>query len=234
MPQSRPRRVSPSAAARLAAVLVCGAGTAYADQVGTEWHEQPSFTDAGQLPGTAQETLGHGAMTAIRGTVSNADADVFRVFISDFSLFSATTVGTGTTADTQLFLFTNSGIGIACNDDAPVGGPRSTLPLGSSLYAGFSPGVYLLAISRFDYDPVSSGGDVFPDSPVTSVLGPTGPGGANALSGWSGPVAGGLNSSYTIALTGVEFVPLPTAAWAGLGGLGVAMGLAGFRRRRLR
>lgn len=216
-----------------ATLAAIAGGTAHADQVGTEWHEQPSFADAGELVSTAQTTLGQGGMTAIRGVVSNADADVYRVFIRDFSLFSATTVGTGTTADTQLFLFTNAGMGIVCNDDAPGSPPQSTLPLGSSLYSGYGPGEYLLAISRFDFDPSSSGGAIFPDAPTTSVFGPTGPGGAFALSGWSGGVSGGFNSSYSIALTGVEFIPLPPAALAGAGGLALAMGLAAARRRRL-
>lgn len=227
--KSLSRRFLPVAATCLAAGV---GGAAHADKVGTEWHEQPSFADAGEAVGAAQTTLGQGTMTAIRGVVSNSDADVYRVFIRDFSLFSATTVGTGTTADTQLFLFTAAGMGIAANDDALGMAPQSTLPLGSSLYTGYGPGVYLLAISRFDFDPSSSGGLIFPNTPTSGVFGPTGPGGAGSLAGWSGTVSGGVNSSYSIALTGVEFVPLPPAAFAGLGGLAVAMGLSIARRRR--
>jgi hypothetical protein len=194
-------------AAAAFAAIAGGAASVHADQVGTEWREQPAFADAGDLLGTVQSALGTGTMSAIRGQVTTTDADVYVVFIRDFSLFSATTSGTGTTADTQLFLLTNTGMGIACNDDTASGNPRSTLPLGSALYAGRTPGTYLLAISRFDRDPVSAGGLIFTNTPVTSLFGPSGPGGTSPLLGWAGGTGSG-NSSYTIALTGVEFVSL--------------------------
>lgn len=185
---------------------IAGVGSAvHADQSGTEWLEQPGFADADQLPGTAQTAYGTGSMTAIKGQISTTDADVYRVYIPDMSQFSATTSGTGTTADTQLFLFTDAGMGIACNDDTASGNPRSTLPLGNALYAGYGPGNYLLAITRFNHNPVGASGLIFPDSPVNDVLGPTGPGGAEPLIGWAGGTGTG-NSSYTIALTGVSFV----------------------------
>ncbi len=192
--------------AALLAAIAGGPASALADQSGSEWLEQPSFADAGETPGAAQTALGSGPMTFIRGQVSLTDADVYRVFIPDFSLFSATTSGNGTTADTQLFLFTDAGIGIACNDDTASGNPRSTLPLGSALYAGYGPGNYLIAITRFNHDPVSAGGPIFTDTPVTGVYGPAGPGGSGALIGWAGGSGVG-NSSYAITLTGVEFVP---------------------------
>ena len=184
------------------------AALVHADQVGTEWQEQPAFADADELVGTAQTAWGSGPMTVIRGQISTTDSDVFVVYIPDLSLFSATTSGTGTTTDTQLFLLTSTGMGIACNDDTASGNPRSTLPLGSALYTGYGPGTYLLAIARYDRDPVSAGGLIFPTTPVTDVFGPTAPGGTNPMIGWAGTVSGSPLASYTIALTGAEFVSL--------------------------
>jgi hypothetical protein len=203
---------------------------AHADQVGTEWLE--NGIDAGSTVGTAQGAYGSGSLTAIKGLIdSGTDADIFRIYISTPTTFSATTVGTGTTADTQLFLFTTAGLGIACNDDS-AGGSRSTLPAGNALYASLPAGEYLLAISRFNFDPVSVGGLIFPDTPTTSVFGPTGPGGASALSGWTGGT-GLTASSYNIALAGAVFlVPVPPAATAGLSGLACILGFTALRRRR--
>ena len=39
-----------------------------------------------------------------------------------------------------------------------------------------APGVYYLAISTFNSDPLSAGGPIFPNNPFTAVHGPTGPG----------------------------------------------------------
>lgn len=194
-----------------------GAAFVHADQIGTEWIEQPTYSDAAETPGTAQIAYGTGSMTAIRGVVSGTDADVYAIRIPDFSQFSATTVGGASNgADTQLFLFTSSGVGIACNDDTG-SASQSTLPLGSALYSGYGPGTYLLAISRFNHDPVSASGLIFPDTPTNGVYGPTGPGGGSPLLGWAG--GSGTNSTYAIFLTGVEFVSLtpdvPPTAVAG-------------------
>jgi hypothetical protein len=64
--------------------------------------------DAGDLPETAQST-GSGALPAIRGTIGAAnDVDVYAIYISDPSTFSATTIG-GTSLDTALWLFDETG-----------------------------------------------------------------------------------------------------------------------------
>src|SRR5262245_33047576 len=102
--------------------------------------------DAGQTVGTAQTTVGAGFLDEIRGTIGSpgptGDVDLFVIFISNPSGFSATTVGTpGTLANTQLFLFDVNGRGVYANDDASAATGRSTLPAGSPL-GPTAPGIY--------------------------------------------------------------------------------------------
>jgi hypothetical protein len=74
--------------------------------------------DAGDLPETAQST-GSDPITKIRGTIGGAnDVDVYAIYISDPSTFSATTIG-GTTLDTALWLFDEDGKGVVHNEDDP-------------------------------------------------------------------------------------------------------------------
>ena len=110
--------------------------------------------DAGDLPGTAQTTVGGGPLTAITGSIgTRIDRDLFCIIIDGMGPFSASTVGTpGTLGDTQLFLFDAMGFGVLGNDDA------SGATLRSTLSGTLAPGTYYLGISGFDVDPVSAGG----------------------------------------------------------------------------
>jgi hypothetical protein len=201
------------AAAALAAALAVGAGSARAG-----WLEAG---DAGELPSTAQVSTG--LLDFIAGAVSPVgDADMYLIHIANPAAFRATTVGTGgTLTDTQLFLFDSAGRGVLMNDDASSVTMRSTLPG----FAGLA-GNYYLAVTGYDRDPVSPGGQIFPDNPFNAVHGPTGPGGASPISGWNG---GSATGTYRINLQGVsaaQAVPAPPAAvlaaigMAGFGGLG--------------
>jgi hypothetical protein len=185
----------------LACVLAVGiVAPAAAAGTGT-WAESG---DAGDLPSTAQKPVllsspsPVNTLTSITGTIAGtAGADMYRICKLVTGPASATTDGTpGTLADTQLFLFNSSGFGIRANDDV-VTSFRSTLP--SEV---LSRGIYYLAISGFDADPVSVGGEIFPDAPFTGVFGPTGPGGGSPIVGWSGSESTG---TYTINLTGWYF-----------------------------
>lgn len=187
--------------------------------------------DAGHLLGIAQVVDGMGALTTITGTIgSGTDVDLFRIFISSPATFSATTLP-GTSVDAQLFLFNAAGLGVIGNDD--FFGLLPALTPGTP-FSPITPGIYYLAVSPFNIDPVSAGGFIFP--PVQAGLppfGPTGPGGNLPLSGYSG--AGGAGT-YAIRLTGTDFagamIPEPgTIALVGIGLLPLA-GIAARRRRK--
>ena len=158
--------------------------------------------DASQLPVTAQAIVGEGPLEFIGGVLeSPTDVDMYAIYITGSESFSATTVGWTTGVDTQLTLFDSSGYGVYSNDDESTDVLQSTLP---DCY--LTPGIYYLAISDYDWDPVSDEGFIFPSHyPFvylrTEVEGPTDVGGASPISGWDGLSAMG-GGSYTIALTG--------------------------------
>ena len=163
--------------------------------------------DAGQLPGSAEITTGDGLLEFITGFLqSPTDVDMYAIFITGDEPFSATTVGWTTDVDTQLTLFDSSGYGIYSNDDATTYVIESTLP-GRYL----KPGLYYLAISDWDWDPVSDKGFIFPSHyPFlhlrTEVEGPTDVGGDSPINGWDGLSTMG-GGSYTISLTGATTPP---------------------------
>ena len=165
--------------------------------------------DAGQLPGTAEITTGEGLLEFITGILENpTDVDMYAIFITGNEPFSATTVGWTTDVNTQLTLFDSSGYGIYSNDDDATDGVQSTLP---DRY--LEPGLYYLAISDWDWDPVSDEGFIFPSHyPFlhlrTEVEGPTGAGGVSPIAGWDGLSTSG-GGSYTIALTGTTTPTVP-------------------------
>jgi hypothetical protein len=200
---NRPRQ----AALRAAVLLACATLLGYTPRVSADWMEAtPAVANYHNLAGNAEAVTGGGPLLHITGTIaSNTDFDVYRISISNPSTFSASTVGTdGAFGDTQLFLFTTAGIGIAADDDSPGGGTlRSLLPAGNPLYASLAPGEYLLAISGYDRDPISAGGEIFPDTPFGTVNGPTGSGGGSPLSGQTDD-SGTNTGTYTIDLTGAE------------------------------
>ena len=200
-------RIAKVLALTLAMGLAPGAGAIPWTEVG----------DAGDLPATAQIPTGSGALTSISGSIpstSATDADMYRLHISMPSTFSATTVGTNGAIglqlqNSQLFLFNAAGLGVYGRDDNP-STFRTTLPAGSLLGPQI-PGDYFLAISGFARDPVSPGGLIFPSSPNTTLFGPTGPGGALPVNGWTGlEAATASRGNYRIDLTGAEFVSVST------------------------
>jgi hypothetical protein len=216
---------------------IVAAGTAFfgverlAADIITEFH------DAGDMPLTAQASYTDAPLTAIIGTLpSTSDADMYAIWISDPAVFSATTEGKTQVFDPQLFFFNAKGYGVHANDDIRNDGggydPQARLPAGDP-GGPQAPGLYYLAISSWNLDPCSTGGKIFNDDTYfNQVVGPVGPGGGDAITGWVG--IGGMNGSlgeYTITLTGASTpsaVPEPNALFLFLVG-GVAWTLS--RRR---
>jgi Bacterial pre-peptidase C-terminal domain len=164
--------------------------------------------DAGDVPATAQEVGPPGPLTEIQGTATDSlDRDVYKICLTGGGDFSASTVG-GAGFDTQLFLLNEGGFGVYANDDGGATGP-SLLPANHPL-TPTEPGTYYLAISHFDYDPISVGGPIFPNR--SSVVGPTGRGGTLPMTGWTG-TGTHPGGTYTIFLEGtLSCIPPDTTA----------------------
>lgn len=192
------------------AVLILAAGSPNSAMAG-HWTE---IGDAGELPGTAQVVWGSGPLNTITGAY-NGDADMYQIYISDPPAFSAY----ATAEDPQLFLFDADGMGVYANDDQVIGNPTQSynayLPPGHA-QSPTSAGLYYLAVSEWDHDPYSPTGLIFPSEPYDGVFGPTGPGGDSAITYWSGTE---YDYSYTIELTGAQYVPVPGAVLLGILGL---------------
>jgi hypothetical protein len=189
--------------------------------------------DAGDLLGTAQEPLGNGPLRNIYGTIStNTDVDLYRIFISDPTSFSASVTSTSGNFDSVLALFNEGGFGVYGNDDARLGDRNAGLPAGS-LLGPQAPGWYHLAVFGLDTTPTSGNGST-PDhyigpevsAPFTQIFGPSGPGGASPLTGWApwDPAnVVSINEEYRLRLSGamVSAVPEPETYAMLLAGLGL-------------
>ena len=148
------------------------------------------------LPGMS--TMGNGPLTLIYGTLDSADVDVYRIQVTNPASFSATLIG-GAGFDTQLFLFGPGGLGVVHDDDEPPGDLLQSTITGAFLPG---PGIYSLAISEFDRDPVNPLASlIWLDSPADVERVPDGPGAPGPLTGWSG-AATGRSREYWIQLTG--------------------------------
>ncbi|MBA3725280.1 MAG: PEP-CTERM sorting domain-containing protein [Armatimonadetes bacterium] len=181
--------------------------------------------DAGPLP-PGEMTMGEGNLGVIRGSLSSEDLeDMYCITITDVAGFSATTVG-GADWDTQLFLFDVGGMGVTFDDDDPGGGG-----LQSTITGTFVPGTgtYYLAISSYDNDALSAGGEIWLDGPFTEERAPDGPGAGSPITGWdSGGTSG---AGYSIALTGAGFCMVPEPGTFVALGVGLAALVASRRRR---
>ncbi|QZZ18878.1 filamentous hemagglutinin N-terminal domain-containing protein [Leptothermofonsia sichuanensis E412] len=163
--------------------------------------------DAGQLLETAQDLSLSGAGTVtsflISGTLADGnDVDLYRILLAGNEPFSATTLG-GADFDTQLFLFDGNGIGVIANDDSEFTLQSTLRP--EALGIPTPGGIYFLAISQFNNDPVSQAGAIFdfvqqPNGTFEQL--PVGPGASLPLSGWNNS-GFGSGGNYTITLTGV-------------------------------
>ncbi|MGI8924266.1 MAG: DVUA0089 family protein [Fimbriimonadales bacterium] len=179
--------------------------------------------DAGPLP-PGEMTMGEGPLVAIRGGLDFNDLeDMYCITITDVAGFSASTLG-GADWDTQLFLFDVDGMGVTFNDDSG-GGVQSTIT------GAFVPdvGTYYLAISSFDNDALSAGGEIWADTPFGEERAPDGPGAGSPITSWDG--GGTSGAGYTIALTGAGYCMVPEPGTFLALGVGLAALVASRRRK---
>lgn len=188
--------------------------------------------DAGQLPGTAQTVFGTGALGAIRGTLDAGTADLFAIYLTAGTAFSATTTASSfdyNFFDSVLYLFDSTGHGLIANDDdGDVGGSQSTL----TSYIPTVTGLYYLAITGASYTPANGTSAIFP-----SLFGA---GGNVAANPGSGPLNNWISTTsefgdYEIILTGANAVAPAASDVPEPGSLllaGAALGAAGLIRRR--
>ena len=171
--------------------------------------------DAADLPANAQIPIGTGPLTQIIGNLNFGNVDMFEIAVTGGGTFSATATGSAPLfLNPQLYLFDAAGRGVYANDDIsppdPMSPPgKAQLPAGHALTPS-QPGRYFLAVSTAYVEPVSATGPIFPclGCQATAVVGPTGAGGGSPITAWPGtPFSSG---TYTIVLTGAQFVTRPT------------------------
>ena len=207
-------------------LAVC-ATIACTSAVAGTWTEMGS---AGRLPSTAQLITGSGPLTEIFGDLTElTEVDMYLIRISDPLGFSTYTLDSiFSVPDPQLFLFNYAGYGVYMNDDG--GTSQSVLPAGHP-NGPMIAGLYYLAISRFNNDPYSIAGSIFPLDAVETT-GPASPGGTSPVTYWNDDVLPVIDfeTSYGIALTGAQFIPEPGTML--LSGFGLLAALARLQRRR--
>lgn len=155
----------------------------------------------GSLPETARVPEGTGTLTTLSETLfADGTAQMFRIRICEPANFSASTIG-GTDVDTQLYLFTEEGLGVAYSDEADDFGQSI---ITNQFTATLTPGDYFVAVSEWDTAALDAFGQrLWMDEPWDVERAPDGPGAANMVAGWETDF--GEGGSYTITLTGACF-----------------------------
>ncbi|MGL4465212.1 MAG: DVUA0089 family protein [Planctomycetia bacterium] len=201
-------------------------------------------SDAGDMPGTAASTGSSGPLYSILGSIGpRGDVDAFWIKITDPSNFSAFTSSLVNGFDSQLFLFDACGHGLLANDNPPTPalrlllGNKGSILRGSDLGGALTAGVYLLAISASDVDPISLLGEIFDDAPKNDVHTADGPGADHPITGWNGS-SNIRCDEYVIGLTGAhrsgpgDCEPVPEPASLSVWAAAALLGMGTARRRR--
>ncbi len=210
--------------------------------------------DAGSKRSTAEIVSGAGPLGSISGTLASTFTarmapdfeDMYLIQIDQPSIFLASTFaddGGIATFDTQLWLFSlgaaqSDAFGLLANDDIELRPPGPSIILPNATDASgaqlINPGLYLIAITGSNRDPVSENGAIFNQALTTEISGPDGVGGAQSHIDWNGA---GEVGSYKIVFVGASFVdltPIPTLNEWGMVGLTALLMTAGvivLRRR---
>lgn len=212
-----------------AAALVLSAFIAPLALAGPDWQEQG---DAGKFVGTAQQTLGVGAIHSISGEFAagflDSDfEDMYLISITNPSAFTITVNSSNGTLGLFLFNVTlgNEGLGLVATIAGT--GTLGNASNDGSLAAVNSPGIYALAIAVPGRYPISNLGPIFNFANPNETSGPDGSGGFLPHTDWAGTP--GPIGDYGVELTGSGFfaVPAPCAIAA----FGVC-GVFASRRRR--
>ncbi len=208
--------------------------------------------DAGSIPATAAKLEGVGVLNSVKGELKGGGPgpigvpdfeDMYQILIAAPENFSAEVVsGPKFPFNTQVWLFDISELGLLGNDDNSAGGTGSRIGRiandGTPVIVS-TPGLYYIAVTGFDNDPLSSQGPIFNQADPAEVSGPDGPGGMQPIQEWTGPPAD--VGDYVILFTGVELIPppVPTTSEWGLVVMGLFLAVAatvvfGYRIRVVR
>lgn len=161
------------------------------------WHEyNDGGAEAGQYIWDAQVPIGSGTLTQIAGYDGGQDADLFRIYIPNASLFSVTLSAIYTS---QIWLFDSTGVGVAYTTGEP------TPTITGALLPGA--GIYYVGSSRNGWTAQSTGGAIWLGAPPGERA-PDGPGAGSALSVWAGTTSA-VFEEYTLNLQGAEFAVIP-------------------------
>lgn len=183
------------------AMWMLASGAASATNIWTEVDDAPAL-----LPG--QDTVGTGSLDRIEGLFIgqplSVDVDLYRIKIVNHTAFSASTIGL-TTADTRLYLFDEWGQGVTFSDDAQ-GTMQSRL---TSQFLGWN-GIYYLAVTRYNIIATNGLGTtqtywIWYTNPYDVERAPDGPAQYDPLGGWAGGCINCPDTTYGVALTGVEY-----------------------------
>jgi hypothetical protein len=198
------------------------------------WHEgDDGQGDAGGMPGSANITIGNGSLTDIIGNLTDntLGADMYEIFISSPTTFSATVTGNGKDpiVNSALYLFDVNGVGEFGDDDISPSNSLSAIPVGTT--NSLAAGLYFILVVPSGHLPAHNNKLLFGDLTGTDTVTPA----VNSLVINNYLVTGNTISpadagkGYDIELTGAEFAQVPEPAGFLL--MGAGLGLFGAWKR---